>query len=166
MIPIAGGVCRLPALHTMEWDGGELAGTVVVCRGATGHNLATIGEIGATVETPFPAVGLFVQNVDSWNLKHADGRSVPVTLDAFLGFDVPFIRALLVRWLGDVLAQPYPHQGMVEVEQATAEFEAPAEPPAVVEVDEVDPALLELARYQRVPLPGETPADVTEPVPA
>jgi hypothetical protein len=91
----------------MEFEG-ELAGLEIVVRGLSGHGMVELAGLNATPDKPLPAVGLFVAQVDQWNLQLADGRSVPITYNAFLDNDMTFIKAVVGTWMRDVLSAPYP----------------------------------------------------------
>lgn len=170
MTRVSGGVCRLPPLHRMVWDAGDLAGTEITCLGRTGNIAAAVHETGATPENPFPAIGVFIEALDSWNLKFLDGRSVPCTLTAFLDFDSDFIRVVLARWVDAVQSEPYPHRSMLAVElgEQDSPTAAPAAPPPVpgdLDLPEsthqlIDAGLpLTIGRFQRHVMPGDVPGD-------
>lgn len=135
---------RLPALYTMEFA--DFPGLHIAVRGFTGNAVVELNEVGATVEQPMPAVGLFMDLVDSWDLKYADGLSVPVTLKAFLGHDLEFIHGVLVAWIRDVLPAPYPGSAGAEPEQAEEEEQSDS--------DGVDLSPFEQYVLNAVPVPA------------
>ncbi len=95
----------------MEFHG-ELAGLLVTCVGMSGESWVAFASLGVPhaelVDNPTAAVPLFMQHVDSWNLRYGDGRCVPVTLEAFMRFDMRFIKAVASTWLREVVTAEYP----------------------------------------------------------
>lgn len=130
---------RRKAFYTMEFQ--EFPGLHIKVRGMTGDTTIELNDTGATVDNPMPAVGLFMSLVDSWDLEYEDGGSVPVTLTAFLGYDLEFMRTLLRAWVANVLTAPYP---MMPAEPAQ-----PVDAPADVDEEDEGPDITEFIRYSQ-----------------
>lgn len=164
-VGISGRYVWTPDLHVMRFD----SGVQVEVMSLSGQGWIDLGETGATADKPLPAAALFAEQVQQWNIEYADGRAVPVTLAGLLSLNIELIRLLVGSWVTEVA--PIPHStaragagapgAPAPVEQAAGDVE-PAGLDALWAAPH-DPAMVELGRFERDPLPGERPAD---PVPA
>jgi hypothetical protein len=100
---------RPVAFYLMEFTG-ELAGLNIRVRGLDANGRVELAKLEVTADNPLPAVDLFIRQVDRWDLEYADGRTVPVSLSAFLEFDMSFIQRVTATWVRDVVTAPFPAQ--------------------------------------------------------
>jgi hypothetical protein len=157
-VGVTGRYVWSPDLHVMRFD----SGVQVEVMSLSGQGWIDLGETGATADKPLPAAALFAEQVQRWNIDYPDGRAVPVTLAGLLSLNIELIRLLVGSWVTEVAPIPHstartPAGAPAGVEQAAADVEPAGldalwAPPA-------DPAMVELGRFERDPLPGERPAD-------
>lgn len=165
---------RRKTFHTLTFEG-EYAGLNIRVRALTGQGMIEYNalEPAPTMENPVAAALLFLASVDRWDLEYDDGGQVPVTFDAFFGFDVDFIKDVLRAWLG-TLGQTYPatapgqsevHPGAVA---ATPVADVPGrgyDAPDAEDMDIPVPAGPELFHLERFVHPATVDTSVDEPVP-
>lgn len=138
-LTVDGGFVWPGAFHTMEFDE-VLAGLWIRVRGLSGAGTVELVELDVDPDKPLPAAGLFMAQVDSWNLRFEDGRTTRLSLDGpggLMDHDVWLIRQLVGAWVREVLPRPHPEVARAAAGLAAAApgLESPGDP---LEDDEVD----------------------------
>jgi hypothetical protein len=162
-VGVSGRYVWSPDLHTMRFDSGVQVEVVSL----SGQGWIDLGETGATAEKPLPAAALFMEQVQRWNIDYPDGRAVPVTLAGLLSLNIELIRLLVGSWVTEVAPIPHSTARPAPVGAPVGPAAADAEPAGLdaLWAAGVDPAMVELGRFERDPLPGERPDEqAAEPV--
>lgn len=137
---------RQLALYVMDFDS-RFPGLHITVRGITGDTLMELDDLDVTADQPLKAAELFMSLVDSWDLKRADGTSVPPTYAALLGYDMAFIRDVVGAWIRDVSMAPYPEQATPPITVTDSNEE---------EEGEEEQAAADLLQYMRYSTPYAT----------
>jgi len=91
-----------------------------------------------SVENPLSWIDEFIACLDSWDLKYADGTSVPCTRDALMSHDLNFVQQIVRTWMNNGL--------IVEREGTTSE-----EAQTIIDPDDDDDPLADLVGHDIQP---------------
>lgn len=103
--------------YRLKFADDDMAGLEITSRAPTMGELLEIGPLAEVIDQRKPdldqlrqVLGQFCGLLVSWNLEDDDGGPVPMTADALLGFELPFLMTVLNAWAKAVtsVAPPLP----------------------------------------------------------
>lgn len=55
---------------------------------------------------PLQWIDIFIECLDSWDLQYADGRTVPLTRNGFMGHNIVFVEKVVRQWMNNAIVFP------------------------------------------------------------